>query len=173
MKRKKIEVADFKSNPFAILDKQWMLLTAGPPEKYNTMTVSWGFMGTFWSEPLVIAGVRPQRYTHEFMEANDSFTLTAFPPSMRDALSHCGLHSGRDADKAAECGLTPIPATSVASTAFDQAELIIECRKIYVDVLKENSFIDRSLIAANYPKSDYHTLYFGRVTHVEGLEFYF
>ncbi len=172
MPRQNIPLAEFKTNPFTILDKGWMLLTAGPPEKYNTMTVSWGFMGTFWSEPIVIVGVRPQRYTFEFMEANSSFTLSAFGRTMRDALAHCGQHSGRDSDKAAECGLTPIAATSVDSTIFEQAELIIECEQVYADRLKKEAFQDIALITGNYPSDDFHKLYFGRVRHIEGLDLY-
>ena len=94
-------------NPFHLIGKEWMLITAGTEEKYNTMTASWGGLGVLWSKNVCFCFVRPQRYTLPFLMEQDRFTLSFFTEDYRDALTYCGRHSGRDVDKAKEIGLRP------------------------------------------------------------------
>jgi hypothetical protein len=82
---------------------------------YNAMTVGWGSLGTMWGRPFVQVVVRPSRYTYEFMEQYDTFTLGAFPEEYRDAMLLLGTKSGRDGDKIGESGLTPIASVQVAA----------------------------------------------------------
>lgn len=148
-------------NPFEKIGKEWYLITGGSPEHYNTMTASWGTMGVFWSKPVVNSFIRPQRYTYEFVEQNDLFTLSFFSgEAYRKALNFCGSHSGRDVDKAKECGLTPIAACG--STAFAEADLILVCKKLYWYDLTPDQMIDKS-IDEFYLKKDYHRCYFGEI----------
>jgi len=105
--------------------------------------------------------VRPTRYTYDFMETHPSFTLSFFDVRWRDALEFCGAHSGRDTDKAAQTGLTPIP-VPCGAVAFAQARLILECRTLYSDDLRPNRFLDPA-IEGKYPKKDYHRMYVGEV----------
>lgn len=151
--------------------QQWLLLTSGDFQRgdFNTMTVAWGSLGTMWGKPFVQVVVRPGRYTHDFMERYESFTLTAFGEEHRQALQMLGTKSGRDGDKIAASGLTPIASTTVDAPGFAQAELILECRKIYRQVMDPAGFLDPS-IKANYPIHDYHTIYFGEITAVLGEE---
>lgn len=150
---------------------QWLLLTAGDFEKnaFNTMTVGWGSLGVMWNKPFVQVVVRPTRYTYEYMEMEDTFTLCAFPSKYKKALNLLGTKSGRDGDKIAESGLHPIRATKVSAPAFAEAELIIECRKIYWDDFKPDHFLDNR-IHNNYPLKDYHRVYFGEIVAVQGEE---
>ncbi len=152
---------------------QWMLLTAGDFEAghYNTMTVAWGSLGTMWGRPFAQVVVRPVRYTYGFMEQYDTFTLCAFPPEYEPALQLLGTKSGRDGDKIAETNVTPIGSSQVASPCFDEAELIIECRKIYADDLDPACFLDPE-IARSYPNKDYHRFYFGEVVAIHGEDQY-
>ncbi len=152
---------------------RWMLLTAGEnaPGRFNTMTVSWGALGVIWNKPLALVVVRPSRYTFEFMERADSFTLCAFPGEYRDALTLCGTKSGRTFDKVRAAGLTPIPSTAVAAPGFDEAELILECRKMYSDDLRPDRFLLPE-IEANYNGHDYHRMYFGDILAVHGISQY-
>ncbi len=152
---------------------QWLLLTAGDfrAGSYNTMTVAWGSLGTMWNRPFAQVVVRPTRYTREFMERFDTFTLTAFPPQHRRALDLLGTRSGRDGDKIAASGLTPIASTAVAAPGFAEAELIIECRKLYSQDLDPARFLDPA-IEKNYPKKDYHRVYYGEILAVSGEEKY-
>jgi flavin reductase (DIM6/NTAB) family NADH-FMN oxidoreductase RutF len=115
-----------------------------------------------WKKPMAMVVVRPQRYTYEFMEEYPDFTVCHFPPQRSESLVYCGSHSGRDVDKIEECGLTPIPSTTVGSPGFDEADLILECSKMYFDDLKSEHFL-AGFIAENYPAKDYHRLYLGEI----------
>jgi flavin reductase (DIM6/NTAB) family NADH-FMN oxidoreductase RutF len=152
-------------------EEQWLLLTAGDFARgeYNTMTVAWGSLGVMWNRPFAQVVVRPTRYTHEFMERFDTFTLSAFPEEHRPALNLLGTRSGRDSDKIAASGLVPIASSAVAAPGFAEAELIIECRKIYADDFDPARFLDPA-IEKSYPKKDYHRVYFGEIVAIVGTE---
>ena len=91
---KEVKAEELQFNPFTKIGKEWMLITAGTEEKYNTMTASWGGVGVIWGKDVVTAYIRPQRYTKEFVDANDTFTISFFPEGYKKALSLCG--SGGD-----------------------------------------------------------------------------
>ncbi|MFH0755659.1 MAG: flavin reductase [Bacteroidota bacterium] len=160
-----IRPTDITDNVFKMLDKDWMLVTAGTMEDYNTMTASWGHMGIMWNLPVAIAWVRPQRHTFGFINRFEDYTLSFFTDSHRTALQYCGTHSGRDFDKAAETGLTPL-ATGKGNVFFDEARLVLECRKIYVDDLKKKNFLLPEIARKNYPKNDFHRFFMGEITRV-------
>ena len=167
MQRNPVDIKMFAPSIFRVFGDDWMLLNVGTLTKMNPMTIGWGFLGTFWSRPMAIVGVRPQRYTSELLKESDSFTLTAFPPHMRQTLSYCGSHSGREEDKVAACGLTPIASKMVRAPAFDEASLIIECQIAYKDALKAERFVDSELIDEIYSGGDFHEIVWGEVRHVE------
>lgn len=136
---KEIALETLSLNPWTKIGKDWFLLTSGDENGYNTMTVGWANMGIMWGKNIITAMVRPNRYTYDFMEKNDLFTVSFFGDEHKKALSFCGSHSGRDCDKAKEAGITPdfIDGT----TAFKEAKLVFVCRKIY------SQDLDVSLIA--------------------------
>ena len=103
---------DFNINPFTLFDRDWALLTAGSIERFNSMTISWGSLGTLWGKPIATVYVKPVRYTHNFMEESEYFTLGFFEEKYRSALMLMGSKSGRDTDKAAASGFTPEPLQS-------------------------------------------------------------
>ncbi len=155
---------DLNESAFRMIGKEWMLITAGSMDEWNTMTASWGAMGELWFKPVVFTFIRPQRYTLGFMEKKPTFTLSFFDETHRKALNFCGANSGRDCDKAAEAGLTPF-ATQEDSMAFEEARLVIECRKLYFQDLKPDHFLVPE-IEANYPNKDYHRMFVGEVLSV-------
>lgn len=161
---REIGAKEIKENPVGLFDGDWGLLTSGEVGSYNTMTISWGTLGELWGRDICTVFVRPQRYTFEFMEKNDSFTVSFFPKEYRKALSFCGAKSGRDYDKAKETGLTAFDTGYGA--AFEQAKLIVCCKKLYKQDLTPNGFVDRSVIDECYPKSDFHRVYVGEITKV-------
>lgn len=108
MKFKELEPANLKDNPFKLINDDWMLITAGDKNNFNTMTASWGGLGIMWFKNVSFIVVRPSRYTFEFMEKHDRYTLSFFEEEYRDALNICGTKSGRDTDKIKEAGLTPV-----------------------------------------------------------------
>ena len=169
MERFIIQTEKFKTQPTSLFDDQWLLLTCGDfaTGNFNCMTISWGSLGTIWNRPFAQVVVRPQRFTFEFMERYDNFSLCAFPVEYRPALNLLGSKSGRDSQKMKESGLTPCSASIISSPIYQEAELAIECRKIYWQDLTPAHFLD-STIARNYPQSDYHRVYFGEILTVSG-----
>lgn len=166
MKLTPFDISEFRENPFELLDKDWMLVTAGKKEDFNTMTVSWGGLGFIWGKPVVFAVVRHSRYTFEFMEKQDFFTCQALKEGYRKALSICGNKSGRDINKVEEAGLTPVALTVVEAVTFEEARLTLVCRKLFSQDLAEKSFIDKAVFTANYPDSqDIHRLYVGAIEY--------
>ena len=159
-----VSVESLVLNPFTKIGKQWMLVTSGDMDKWNTMTASWGGLGVIWKKNVAYVFVRYSRYTYEFMEKNDSFTLSFFPESYKKALSFCGANSGRDVDKAGETGLIPFSASS-GSVSFMQAELVLVCRKLYSGGIKPEDFYDPT-VYDNYPTKDYHKMYIGEIEKV-------
>jgi flavin reductase (DIM6/NTAB) family NADH-FMN oxidoreductase RutF len=148
-------------------------LTAGEnaPGKFNTMTVSWGGLGEVWNKPMAMVLVRPSRYTFEFIDKNADFTLCVLPGEFKDQLTLCGTRSGRAIDKIQATGLTPLTSSVVAAPGFNEAELIIECRKMYYDDIKPANFLSPH-IEGNYNGKDYHRLYFGEILSIHGTPAY-
>ncbi len=173
MERKAIAIEEFSIKPYDLFEGQWLLLTSGDfrAARYNSMTISWGSLGVMWGRPFAQVVVRPVRYTFEFMEQYDSFTLCSFPPDLHQALSLLGTRSGRDGDKIRAAGLTPTPATLVGAPAFAEANLVIECRKIYWQDFDPGHFLDPA-IDRNYPRKDYHRIYYGEIVAVQGSDDY-
>ncbi len=173
MERRIIDPKEFISSSSGLWSKQWLLLTSGDfkSNKYNTMTVGWGSIGTMWNKPFAQVVVRPTRFTYEFMEKYDTFTLTAFPEKFKDQLKYLGTVSGRSENKILKSGLTVISSEKVSAPSFEEAELIIECKKIYWDDLKPGNFIDNT-IEGSYPEKDYHRIYFGEILSINGIEKY-
>jgi flavin reductase (DIM6/NTAB) family NADH-FMN oxidoreductase RutF len=146
---------------FRLLDKDWMLITAGQSSHFNTMTASWGGFGILWHQPVAFIFVRPPRYTYQFLEQYDWFTLCFFGKGFRDILNYCGSRSGRDFDKIAKTGLVPLE-TGKGNIYFKDARLVFECRKVYYHDLLPGHFLDPK-IESNYPSKDYHRMYIGKI----------
>ncbi len=159
---RKVRPEKLDENPFQAIGSDWMLVTAGSIESYNTMTASWGAMGVLWNKSIAICFVRPQRYTYQFLEAADYFTLSFFPKGYRKALNYCGTHSGRDVDKVAATGITPV-ADESGAVYFAEARLALVCRKIYFQDLDPRSFLTAD-IETHYPERDYHRIYLGEIS---------
>ena len=157
-------VYEMEFNPYRKIDKEWFLVTAGDDKGWNTMTASWGFAGIMWGKPTFTTVIRPQRYTRSFIDKSDRFTICFFDESERKALAFCGSHSGRDCDKAAETGLTPV--FTGGSTAFAQAGLVLVCKKAYVQAMNDESYVDRALVDSFYANGDHHTQYIGIIEKV-------
>lgn len=160
-----INPAEINDNVFKLLDKDWMLVTAGNLDDFNTMTASWGHLGILWNLPIAIAYIRPQRHTYGFATRYPDYTLSFFTETYRPALQFCGTRSGRDTDKIAETGLTPIQ-TERGNVIFQEARMVFECRKIYEDDLKKKRFLVPEIAKKNYPKNDFHRFFMGEIINV-------
>ena len=156
-----IDPYNIDESVFRLLDKEWMLITAGISGHFNTMTASWGGFGILWNQPVAIIFVRPQRFAFKFLEEHNWFTLSFFGPGYKDILNFCGSRSGKNVDKIARTGLIPLE-TERGNIFFKEARLVFECRKLYFQDLDPTHFLDPK-IESNYPKKDYHRMYFGKV----------
>lgn len=160
----KINPNEISENPIKLISKDWALVTAGNHDKFNTMTVSWGGVGFMWNKPVAFTFIRPQRYTMEFIEKEDYYTMSFFDDKFRDALNFCGKNSGRDYDKVKETGLTTA-FTENGVPYFEEAKLVLVCRKMYAQELNEKSVIDNENVCKWY-KDDYHKMFVSEITEV-------
>lgn len=159
---KEINAKDIKENFIELISQEWMLVAAGDKSGYNMMTASWGFMGEMWGSDCAVAVVRPQRYTMEFINNSDFFTLSFYGDN-KDIHAVCGKKSGRDINKTAELGLTPV--FSDNSVYFEQARLVIICKKQYVAPMSEDGFLDKEILEKWY-NGDLHNMVFGKIEKV-------
>ena len=155
---------ELKTDVFSIFDKKWALLTAGTSEKFNSMTVSWGGLGTLWNKPVATVYVRTSRYTHDFMDDNDYFTVSFYLESSRKELGVFGSKSGRDIDKMHFDGLSAeVVALDGAETmTFKEAEMTLVCKKIF----KEHMSVDKipaDVVEQLYTGDAPHDMYIGEV----------
>lgn len=150
-------------NAIKLIGGDWMLISAGQLDSFNMMTASWGGMGTLWNRSVCWCVIRPQRYTFQFVEENPVFTLSFFDERYRPVLKHLGTKSGRDIDKMADSGFTVVDAPGGGVT-FEEARLVMVCRKIYFQDLDPDNFLDAS-IHQEYPLKDYHRMYIGEIKH--------
>ena len=161
---KQIEINEFSENPFKLIGSDWMLITAKKGDKTNMMTASWGGVGILWNKPVATIYVRPQRYTKEFIDNEEYFSLCVLPEEYRQILNYCGTKSGRDEDKISETKLTIDE--SEKAPIFKESRLVLICKKLYAQDLTEQSFIDKSLVEKNYQAKDFHTMYIAEIEKI-------
>lgn len=159
---REIKVKEIEENFIKNIADEWMLISAGNESGYNMMTASWGFVGEMWGNDTVIAAVRPQRYTMEFIDKNDYFTLS-FYGDKKDIHKVCGSLSGRDVNKTKMTGLTPV--FNDNTVYFNEARLVLICKKQYVVPLKEEGFLDKEILDKWY-NGDLHNMIFGKIEKV-------
>ena len=150
-------------NPFQMIGSDWMLVTAERGGQVNTMTASWGGLGVMWGMNVAFIVIRPSRYTKEFVDASDTFSLTFLDDSFREQLDYLGEVSGRDEPKIRNSGLTV--AREGGTPYFSEGRLVLVCRKIFRQVYDPAGFLEPA-INRNYPEKDYHTLYIAEITRV-------
>ena len=160
-----ITARDIQVNPVELFGDQWMELAAGREGNLNLMTIAWGTLGYLWNKDVVTVYVSTDRYTFEFMQQNDYFTVSHFPVSMRKQLQYLGTVSGRNEDKVKGAGLT-CGFTELGNPVFAEADLVIECKKIYAQQF------DAALLPPDVSKwydnhgVGIHYMYIGEVVHV-------
>ncbi len=154
---------NFTTDIFEQFDKKWALLTAGTMQKFNTMTVSWGGLGTLWGKPVATVYVRQSRYTHEFMDRGDYFTVSFYPESCRKILGVLGSKSGREMDKMKDSGLTPEKAGETVT--FREAEVTLVCRKLFRQTL-DTANMPADIVKQYYEGQSDHDMYIGEVVEI-------
>lgn len=158
---KEITPKEIPDNLIKAIADEWMLISAGDRKEYNMMTASWGFAGEMWGNDSVIAMIRPQRYTMKFVEENDYFALSFYGDN-KAIHKVCGSQSGRDVNKTELTGLTPIFGDN--TVYFEEARLVLICKKQYLDTLKEECFTDKSPL--KWYDGDFHNIIIGKIEKV-------
>jgi len=153
-----------QKNPFTMIGKEWMLVTAEKEGKVNTMTASWGGVGIMWGKPVAYIFIRPQRYTKEFIDAADTLSLSVLDEEYRKTLSYLGTVSGRNEDKIGKSGLTV--AHEGETPYFAEANTVLVCRKLFAQPYDPAGFIDKSCDEKWYQEKDYHTMYIVEIEKV-------
>ncbi|MBQ2758220.1 MAG: flavin reductase [Clostridia bacterium] len=161
---KSVDINSFDFAPFKEIGDNWGLLTGQADGKFNSMTVSWGGVGVIWNKPSVFVFVRPQRYTYEFMEKGEYFSLSLMNQELHPKMTVFGKKSGRDCDKYAESGLTTAEYDGV--TYCNEAETVFICRKRCASDLEHTSFTDSAIKDTFYSSGDKHRMYIGEITAI-------
>lgn len=157
-----IDMLEF--NPFTKIGKEWALITSGTKSKANPMTISWGGVGVLWGKNVAFVFVRDSRYTKEFLDNNEFFSVTFLSDAYRDALNYCGSHSGRDCDKFANAGLTLSTRHNIPYV--DEGNLVLLCEKMSATRITEDSFFLPEIKEKWYKDNDMHTMYIGEIIEV-------
>ncbi len=162
----KIKPAQLDKSVIEIIGKEWLLISAGSKTKFNSMTASWGTIGYMFNTDVAMIVVRPTRYTREFIDNESHFTLTILKEGYREALMAMGRLSGRECDKIQKAGLTPAFTESGLPT-FEEARIVLECRKIFSQPMSESSFIDHELVDKWYDEAhgEFHNIYIGEIVN--------
>ena len=157
----KINPQKLEQNIIDLIGNKWFLLCAEKDGVANAMTCSWGGMGFIWRDNAVFVFVRDSRYTKEFIDVADTFSLSFFDDKYKDKLTYFGRTSGRDEDKILNSGFTlnHIDSTPI----FDEAMITITCKKALATRLDSDAFIDKDILDANYSDGNMHTMYVGKI----------
>ncbi len=171
---KEMKIEELQLNPMTMIGGEWWLITAGNEETgYNAMTASWGHLGAIWERPegkahmglpTAVVYLRPGRYTKEYMDREELFTLSVFDNKYKKEMGYLGSRSGRTCNKMEESEFEPI--FDFGTTYYQQAKMVFVCKKLYNAPIQETGFVDRSIIDNNYPMKDFHEMYVGEIIKV-------
>ena len=134
--------------------------------KPNTMTIGWMQIGISQGKPVINVMVRESRYTKEFIDKSGEFTVNIpLDESYKEALSFCGVKSGRDFDKFKECNIKTFASDKVAPPSIANC-LNYECKVLYKTVMTKE-LTAKELSEHFYKTNDYHTIYTGEILSIK------
>lgn len=161
-----ITTKELNENIFKLIEDDWMLITAGDSEKANTMTASFGGFGVLCYKNVATIFVRPERYTYDFLENNQTFTLSFFTNEYKNKLAYCGRTSGRDEDKFKKCGFT-LEYSQNGTPLITQAKINIECKIMYKQDMEKDCFTNMECYEKTYSKGGMHRMYIGEILSID------
>ncbi len=151
---------------FRMFDRQWALAAAGTAADCNTMTIGWGTLGTIWGPPakgkqIVTVFLRENRYTLEYVNRNERFTVSFFPDRYRKAMGVLGSVSGRDDPaKITRAGLTPEDLSGTVT--FAEADRTFVCRKLFVQRMEPDNIVS-DIRDRMYANAEAHVMVIGEI----------
>lgn len=161
---KSVDVSNFQTSPFQLIGKYWMLITAKKQDKVNAMTASWGGLGVMWNKNVAYTVIRPQRFTKEFVDSTDEFSLCFLDDNYKKTLHYFGSVSGRDENKIEKSELTVLDNNNIPY--FKESKLVIFCKKIFCQQMTPDSFFDKTMNDTFYPEKDHHYMYISEIKQI-------
>jgi flavin reductase (DIM6/NTAB) family NADH-FMN oxidoreductase RutF len=161
---KELRAEEFNKNPFQLIGREWMLVTAKKRDKINTMTASWGGLGIMWDKKVAFIAIRPSRYTKEFIDSANTLSLTFYEKEYKKQLAYLGSVSGREEDKITKSNLTV--QYEGETPYFKEASIAVICKKLFHQEFSSESFIEAGLEDKFYPGKDYHTMYIAEIEKI-------
>lgn len=162
MTKLEVPLTAFAEETLRVLDGCGCLLVSGSSEKANVMTIGWGLIGPLWGKSFFIVAVRPSRYTFRFIEKSNDFTVNVPKKGMEEIAAFCGSVSGREYDKFKEKKLTLASSKKVNSPIISDCPIHYECEVSFKTKIPPSK-LPKKILLRNYPKGNYHTLYFGEI----------
>ena len=169
--KEKINITEYAGRITSALPKGILLNTNG--DKFNSMVIGWGALGTCWGVPTFTVYVREHRYTKTQLDKTREFTISVpLDKADPEIIRICGWKSGRDIDKVSEAGLTLEEPETISTPGIREFPLTLECKVLYSQeqVLSE---IPEDIRAKMYPQDvdgtypmanrDAHTMYIGQI----------
>lgn len=104
-----------------------VLLTTAEKGRANVMTMSWHMMVDF-EPPLIACIVSDGDYSFAALRATGECVIAIPTVELAPKVVKVGNASGRDIDKFASFGLTPVPAERVAAPLIAECFINLECR---------------------------------------------
>ena len=169
--KEKIEVTDYANTITEMLPKGILLNTNG--DKFNSMVIGWGNLGTLWGRPTFLVYVRQSRYTKSQLDKTGEFSISVPLDRPTPLISKvCGSLSGNNVDKQKEAGLTLEEAEVIHTPGVKEYPLTLECRILYSqdqDLARIPEDIRERMYPQDVPGTepmanrDFHTMYVGEI----------
>lgn len=138
-------------------------LSVKKEDTVNVMTIGWGTFGVMWGKPVFVIGVRPSRYTYQFLDLGASFTVSVpLNQKLKKQLGLIGSKSGKNTDKIAQSQLTLRQGTSVNVPVIEECELHFECTVLAKHQLIPE-YVDATIRERHYPDGDFHMIFYGEI----------
>ncbi len=165
MEFKSLDPLKMDINPFKMIGKEWMLITATDGQKVNSMTASWGGFGVMWNKNVAFVVIRESRFTKELVDKASGFSLTFFDNEEHaKMLAYMGSVSGRDEDKIKKFDLTVDYSSDIPF--IKEANKVIICEKLSKTTLDKDQFLKDEIKENWYPNGDYHDLYIAHIKEI-------
>lgn len=164
-----IEATDLPDNVVDMISNQWMVVTSGQKDSFNSMTVNWGAIGYIWNHPAAFIFIRNSRYTYPFLQKEGTFTLCVFTEQYRGAMRILGTKSGRQSPKIKESGLT-VEQTPSGLLAYKEARMIVECHVMMeqgLDYNKSTPAYRKDIFEGAYKgNASQHQMFIAEITNI-------
>ena len=143
------------------------IVTSGDKNSYNSMVIGWGSIGVGFAKPIFTVYIKPERYTYQFIDKSDIFTVSYIDKKEYPKFTVYGTKSGKDINKEEASG-SHIKFLDDGGITFEEAVEVFVCKTIAKSHLTEND-VHQDVIDLYNSKLDVyfsthpHTVYTGEI----------